>query len=222
MIDLKKINYKSLLVRLFICVMGTIVCEFGIGCYYGCGLGTDPISVFVDGMHNVTGLSYGTISTICNVIQTILIFMFIRKYLGIGTLISVLIGGPLIDVFETLVRTSFPLETTTLPIRVIILLMGLLTSSIGFGLGIVCKLGVGCFQFIPLFLSEKTPLDLKYTQMISDALFFLTGFFLGGVVGIGTIAGVLLTGYIMTWTISLLEKKVDELGPIFPGSRKTE
>jgi uncharacterized membrane protein YczE len=76
-------------------------------------------------------------------------------------------------------------------------------------------MGVGCFQFIPLFLAEKTPLDLKYTQMISDALFFLIGFFLGGVVGIGTVAAVLLTGYIMTYTISKLEKKVSDLGPVF-------
>ena len=192
-----------------------MISSFGIGCFYGCGLGTDPISVFVDGLHGVTGMSYGTISTICNVIQTVLIFLFIRKYLGIGTLVSVLLGGPLIDLFETLVRTNFPLETTSLPLRIVILLVGLVTAGIGYGLGIVCEMGVGCFQFIPLFLAEKTPLDLKYTQMISDALFFLIGFFLGGVVGIGTVAAVLLTGYIMTYTISKLEKKVSDLGPVF-------
>ncbi|MBQ2509509.1 MAG: hypothetical protein II529_01670 [Erysipelotrichaceae bacterium] len=215
MTDLKNLNVRSLTVRLFISVLGAVISSFGIGCFYGCGLGTDPISVFVDGLHGVTGMSYGTISTICNVIQTVLIFLFIRKYLGIGTLVSVLLGGPLIDLFETLVRTNFPLETTSLPLRIVILLVGLVTAGIGYGLGIVCEMGVGCFQFIPLFLAEKTPLDLKYTQMISDALFFLIGFFLGGVVGIGTVAAVLLTGYIMTYTISKLEKKVSDLGPVF-------
>ena len=215
MTDLKNLNVRSLTVRLFISVLGAVISSFGIGCFYGCGLGTDPISVFVDGLHGVTGMSYGTISTICNVIQAILIFLFIRKYLGIGTLVSVLLGGPLIDLFETLVRTNFPLETTSLPLRIVILLVGLVTAGIGYGLGIVCEMGVGCFQFIPLFLAEKTPLDLKYTQMISDALFFLIGFFLGGVVGIGTVAAVLLTGYIMTYTISKLEKKVSDLGPVF-------
>ena len=215
MTDLKNLNVRSLTVRLFISVLGAVISSFGIGCFYGCGLGTDPISVFVDGLHGVTGMSYGTISTICNVIQTVLIFLFIRKYLGIGTLVSVLLGGPLIDLFETLVRTNFPMETTSLPLRIVILLVGLVTAGIGYGLGIVCEMGVGCFQFIPLFLAEKTPLDLKYTQMISDALFFLIGFFLGGVVGIGTVAAVLLTGYIMTYMISKLEKKVSDLGPVF-------
>ena len=212
---LKKINWKAFIVRLFLSLLSTLISEFGIGCYYACGLGTDPISVFVDGFHGVSGLSYGTISTICNVIQAVLIFLFIRQYLGIGTLIGVLIGGPLIDVFETMVRTAFPLETTTLPVRVAILIAGLLTTGFGYALGIICKMGIGCFQFIPLFLSEKTPLDLKYTQMISDAAFFLIGYLLGGVVGVGTLVGVFLTGYIMSATISLFGDRVDKLGPIF-------
>ncbi len=211
---LKKINWKAFGIRLFLSFFGTMISELGIGCYYACGLGTDPISVFVDGLHNISGMSYGNISTICNVIQAILIFIFIREYLGIGTLIGVLIGGPLIDVFETLVRTSFPLETTTLPVRIIILLVGLLTTGIGYGLGIVSKMGIGCFQFIPLFLTKKTKIDLKYTQMFSDATFFLIGFLLGGVVGIGTIVGVFLTGFILSFVVEKLEPKVDSLGKI--------
>ena len=198
----------------FLSFLGTMISELGIGCYYACGLGTDPISVFVDGLHNISGMSYGNISTICNVIQAILIFIFIREYLGIGTLIGVLIGGPLIDVFETLVRTSFPLETTTLPVRIIILLVGLITTGIGYGLGIVSKMGIGFFQFIPLFLTKKTKIDLKYTQMFSDAAFFLIGFLLGGVVGVGTLVGVFLTGFILSYVVEKLEPKVDSLGKI--------
>ena len=211
---LKKINWKAFGIRLFLSFFGTMISELGIGCYYACGLGTDPISVFVDGLHNISGMSYGNISTICNVIQAILIFIFIREYLGIGTLIGVLIGGPLIDVFETLVRTSFPLETTTLPVRIIILLVGLLTTGIGYGLGIVSKMGIGCFQFIPLFLTKKTKIDLKYTQMFSDATFFLIGFLLGGVVGVGTLVGVFLTGFILSYVVEKLQPKVDSLGKI--------
>jgi len=214
MADLKKINFKALSVRLILNTLGTIISSFGVGCYYGCGLGTDPISVFVDGLHNISGMSYGTISTICNVIQAILIFLFIREYLGVGTLIGVLIAGPLIDVFETFIRVNFPLESISLGFQIAILIAGLFTTSIGYGLAIVSKVGVGCFQFLPIFLSKVTLIDLKYTQMFSDALFFFIGFMLGGVVGIGTLVGVFLTGYILSFTISKLEGKVDSLGKI--------
>ena len=214
MADLNKINFKALSIRLFLNTLGTVISSFGVGCYYGCGLGTDPISVFVDGLHNISGLSYGTISTICNVIQAVLIFLFIREYLGVGTLIGVLIAGPLIDVFETFSRVNFPLETITLAMQIVILIIGLFTTSIGYGLAIVSKIGVGCFQFLPIFLSKITPIDLKYTQMFSDALFFFIGFMLGGVVGVGTLVGVFLTGYILSFTANKLEGRVDALGKI--------
>ena len=214
MADLQRLNLKALIVRLFLNILGTVISSFGVGCYYGCGLGTDPISVFVDGLHNISGLSYGTISTICNVIQAVLIFIFIREYLGVGTLAGVLIAGPLIDIFETFIRVNFPLDSINLAIQIAILIAGLITTSIGYGLAIVSKTGIGCFQFLPIFLSRLTPIDLKYTQMFSDALFFFIGFILGGVVGIGTLFGVFLTGYILFFTVNKLEDKVDALGKI--------
>ena len=211
----KKINWKALIICACISVISTVISEFGIGCYYVCGLGTDPISVFVDGLHNYCHLSYGTISTICNVILTACIFFFERKHIGIGTLIGMFIGGPLIDVFETFMRTNFPLETTSLYIRIVILILALITFGVGCGLGIACNAGIGCFQFPPIFLADITGIELTYTQIITDAMFFLIGWLLGGVIGIGTISGVLLTGPILTWTIKKSEKYIQKIGPIF-------
>ncbi|MBQ6333933.1 MAG: YitT family protein [Erysipelotrichaceae bacterium] len=210
---MKVIDWRSFWVRFFISFLATMISELGIGCYYACGLGTDPISVFVDGLHGRFGLSYGTISTICNVIQAILIFLLIRKHLGPGTLLGVVIGGPLIDVFETLVRTAFPLESTSLYMRVVILIVGLITTGIGYGMGIGCQMGVGCFQFIPLFLNEYFHIDISYAQMISDGLFFIIGFILGGVVGVGTLAGVFLTGFILDKALDKTMAYCTKLGP---------
>ena len=210
---MKKIHLKSFFCRFLISFLGTLISELGIGCYYNCGLGTDPISVFVDGLHGRFGLSYGTISTICNVIQAILIFLIIRKYLGPGTLLGVLIGGPLIDVFEGLMRGMFPPESTSLILRICILFAGLIFTGIGYGMGIGADLGVGCFQFLPLFLKEKLHIDIKYSQMISDGSFFLIGFLLGGVVGIGTLVGVFLTGFILDFALAKTLKITENLGP---------
>lgn len=211
---LKRINWKSLVVNILIYVVSTVLSQFGIGCYYGCGLGTDPISVFVDGLHGQYGLSYGTISTICYVVQTILIFLFERKYLGIGTLIGTFIGGPLLDYAETFVRVTFPQETTSLTVKAIILLVALITTGIGYALSIACDLGIGPFQFWPIWFNDIFHLDLKYTQIISDAIFFLIGWILGGTVGLGTFVGVFLTGYVLEWTLSKIDGPIKKLGPI--------
>ena len=210
----KKINVRSFSIRLLVSFLATVIGEFGIGCYYGCGLGTDPVSVFVDGVHNVCGLSYGDISTICNVILLVLIIIFERQHLGLGTLIAVAIAGPLIDVFETLIRVNFPIETTSLVMRMIILFAGLITTSISYAMAIACRMGIGTFQFIPIFLADKTPLKLEMAQTLSDAVFFIIGVCLGGVIGIGTIVGVACTGYLMGFILNRISKPLDDLGPM--------
>lgn len=210
----KKINYRSLSIRLLIWFFASLLSEFGIGCYYACGLGTDPVSVFVDGVHNICGLSYGNISTICNIILLILIIIFERRYLGIGTIISTFISGPLIDVFETLMRTNFPVDSTSIGIRFVIVLIGLITTSVGYALTIACDMGIGAFQFIPLFIEDKTPIKLNVAQTISDTIFFAIGVILGGVTGIGTVLGVLCTGFIMGYVLDKVQKPIENLGPM--------
>ena len=111
--------------------------------------------------------------------------------------------------------SNFPKDTTSLVVRIIILIIAILTFAIGCGLGIACKMGIGCFQFPPIWLADISKIKLTYTQVITDAIFFLIGWSLGGVVGIGTVLGVLLTGPILTWTIKKSEKFIDKLGPIF-------
>lgn len=212
---LKDLNYRALFIRIAISIVGTVLSSFGVGCYYACGLGTDPISVFVDGLHNACGLSYGQISTICNVILTILIFLFERKHLGIGTIIGMFLGGPLIDLFEGMLRSNFPLTSISLLTKLLILLTGLITTSIGYALSIGCKMGIGCFQFVPIFLTDLIKLDIKYTQMISDAAFFLIGWAMKGVIGIGTIVGVLCTGYILGYVLDKTLEYVDRQGELF-------
>lgn len=202
----ESLNKKTLLISLLIALAGTVLANFGIGCYYGCGLGTDPISVYVDGVHVITHLTYGQISTIHNVILAILIILLERKHMGIMTILTVLTSGPLIDLFTGIVTSTFPVETTPLAIRMIMLAVALVTFSVGTGMIVACKMGIGCFSFPPLWLSDITKISLTYTQMFTDACFLLIGWLLGGVVGIGTVVGVLGTGPILNYSLIKTEK----------------
>ena len=208
------LNKKTLAVSLIIGLIGTVLANFGIGCYYGCGLGTDPISVYVDGLHVLSGLTYGQISTINNVILTILIIIFERKHLGIMTVLTVFISGPLIDVFTALISRLFPLETTPLAVRMILLAVALITFAVGTGLIVACKMGIGCFSFLPIWLSDLTGISLSYTQMFTDACFLVVGWLMGGVVGIGTIVGVLGTGPILNWSLKKTEQYLARYEPL--------
>jgi uncharacterized protein len=208
----KKLNYKALSVNVVICLISTFLSQFGVACYYGCGLGTDPISVFIDGLHGRFGLTYGQISTICYVILGLLLFFFERKHLGISTIINIVIGGQLLDWCVALVGNTFPIDEIGFVTKLIILLVALIATGIGYGMSIACNLGVGTFQFVPLFICDYLHIELKYAQIISDAAFFIIGWLLGGVVGVGTIVSVFLTGFILDWTVKYTLKFTDKFG----------
>lgn len=204
----EKINIR----KVFLFLLGLIFSELGIAFYYTAVLGTDPISVFVEGISFHVDLSVGQISTICNVILGILTYLFERDRLGIGTILTILAGGPLIDLFYGTLLGIFPPETTVLGVRCIILVAGLITYALGLGLILICDLGIGPFSFPPIWLARVTKLDLKYTQIITDALFFLVGILLGGIFGPGTVVAVLLTGPLMTMFMRLIRPFAEKQG----------
>ncbi|MBQ3295343.1 MAG: YitT family protein [Erysipelotrichaceae bacterium] len=185
--------------------------ELGIALYYTARVGTDPISVFVEGVSFHCDLSVGEISTICNVIFMIMTFFLYREVFGIGTFITTLLGGPLIDLFCSILFTAFPESETSIFARIMIIICGLIVYPIGLGGLIACDLGIGPFSFPPLYASKKAGIDLKYTQIINDAIYFLIGIFLGGLFGIGTIISVFLTGPMMEWFIKLIEPYIRKI-----------
>ena len=211
---LSRIEWPALIKKSILYVIATALCELGIACYYTARLGTDPISLFVEGTSFHCGLTVGEVSTVCNVILGILCIIFERKQFGIGTFITILIAGPMIDIFYAMLLAAFPTETTPVFIRALIIVAGILIYALGLGLAIICDLGVGPFSFPPIFLARVLKVDLKYTQIGTDAIFFITGVLLGGVIGVGSIVSVLFTGPLMAWSMKLLEPVMDRIGPI--------
>lgn len=209
------LNKPSLFKRLLFVFLSITCSAFGVSCYYACGLGADPISVFVDGQHAILGLTYGQVTTINNVVLVALMFIFARRYFHIGTIVSCFLTGPLIDLFEGMISNAFPAETSALGIKIAILAVGVLTMALGVAFFITVDLGVGAFDFPPLKLRDATRLELRWTRMIFDAIYVVIGFLMGGVVGVGTIVGVLLTGPVMSFFMKRIKQPLDRFfGPL--------
>ena len=194
-------------------ILSLTLAELGIACYYTARLGTDPISVFVEGVSFHVDLTVGEISTICNIILLIMTFFLYRELIGIGTVLSTLLGGPLIDLFYGSLLKVFPTDMVLMSTRIIIIIAALIIYPIGLGGMIICDLGIGPFSFPPLYLTKKTNIDIKYTQIITDATFFMIGVLLGGVYGVGTIVSVFLTGPMMEMFMKLLDPLLKKMEP---------
>ncbi len=206
---LSRIRPAGFLKRVLAVLFIVAACAFGISCYYAAGLGADTISVFVSGISAVTGLSLGTVTNICNLILTALMLFFGRRYLGPGTILSLLLTGFLIDFFVPMLTRAFPPDTAPLWIRIGILLTGLLMCGVFIGLFVFADFGVGPFDFVTLTARDllKT-VELRWVRVGADFLYLTIGWLLGGTVGVGTILAALLTGPLMALSMK-------HLGPLF-------
>ncbi len=206
-------------------LLALVLMNFGIACYYQCGLGTDPFSVFVDGEHSLFGMTYGQVTNINNVFLFAFMLVFARKYIHVGSVVGALVSGTLIDLFNLLISTCFPCKN--LAGQAAMLAVGLVIFAAAVGLYIIAQLGVSALEAIPLWLSEKTEINLRWLRVAEDVTFMGIGIVLGSIagravfgdmIGIGTIAGAFGTGPVMKWFLNAADARLQRwLGPLRKG-----
>ena len=167
--------------------IGVMLISTAVAIFRYCNLGTDPFTCFNMGIVNKTGLSFGDVQVIANVILIAGLFLIERSYFGIGTIMSMFLIGYVSDYLLTLV----PVEAATLPmfVRYPILVIGIFTTSFGIALYSCAKLGISGYDAMSFILVDRLSgkLHLQYVRIIVDLLLIIGGFIMGSVVGVGTI-----------------------------------
>ena len=174
---------------------GVVLSALGMALYYFSALGSDPVSVFIDGLHSCFHLSYGMVLNGFNIAVLTTVILFARKEIGIGMVISLLFSGVLLDGWMALLNT-IPVQNGILA-RVFIFALGILSLSLGTALFLESKLGAAPWDTVLVTISKKTRISFCYIRFFSDASFTIIGYFLGGIVGIGTLLSVLTVGMLI-------------------------
>lgn len=79
-----------LIKKMILAFLGDVLIGMGIGLNSCAGLGNDPISVLSDGLHKFFGISMGAAVNATAYTLLVVVLIFGRKYINIGTLINVL------------------------------------------------------------------------------------------------------------------------------------
>lgn len=78
-------------------ILSCVLLAIGVSLFLQSAMGSDPISVLIDGFRRTFHLSFGTVQLIYNLILLFLAVLFSRKYIMIGTVASAMITGPLMN-----------------------------------------------------------------------------------------------------------------------------
>ncbi len=182
--------------KILVVLLGSAITAFGILCFLAGGKGIDPISTFLLGMMEHLPFAFGTCSQIFNVVVLLIVLFLDRKKIGLGSVLNAISVGFFINMFQNIgIDTYLPTSSWMMAV------LGPIILGIGIGVYLYAGIGAGALEGMMLYLSEKTKLSMKWIRIILDASLVLSGYWLGGMVGFGTIIGILLIGPTIEWTL---------------------
>lgn len=196
---MKRRSLREMAVRVVLLLVGLWIAHLGVTLFLQTNLGSDPFNVFVQGLFRAipwpewAGMTHGRVHLLVSLLIMVVLLVADRSYVGIGTVLCMALGGPIIDVY-TLWLSPFLNETLPLAVRVPMLAVGCVILAFGMTIVIRSQAGTGPNDLVAVVLSDKSGKPFGPVRIGVDLTFALVGFALGGVVGVGTIICAFLVG----------------------------
>lgn len=194
------------IVQLFV---GLYLYGLGIALIVRGELGVAPWDVLTQGIAKQTGLGFGLITIITSGV-VLLLWIPIRQKPGFGTLMNALLVGPFADLSLWMIPTGLDLW-----VRIVMLLGGIVVLAAATGLYIGAHFGPGPRDGLMTGLHRRTGWRIWIVRTGIEVSVLVTGWLLGGNVGIGTLAFALLIGPLCGYTIPLfaVRRRADATAP---------
>ena len=208
---------KELLWRVIILMVGLTIAHLGVTMFLLADLGADPFNVLVQGLLRAgevgtgwTFLSHGRVHiAVCFLIILVLLFVD-RSYIRIGTVLCMIFGGPIIDLFTLLLGPLFS-SIDSFVVKLGLLALGCVILAYGMTIVIKSEAGTGPNDLVAVVLSDKLHKKFSLLRVIVDCSFVLCGWLLGGVFGVGTLVCAFLVGPVAGVFLPVNEKLINGL-----------
>ena len=194
------LNTKPKLTTLIMLVIGLFLFGIGEAIIIGSGSGVSPWTVLAQGISSKTNLSVGMATFLISIF--ILIFWAPLKQIpGIGTILNAIIIASAIDL-----TLGFIPKPELIYLKILQASFGILIVGIGSGIYLASNLGPGPRDGLMIGLQQKTNTSIPLIRTIIEITAVTVGWFLGGIVGIGTILFVFGIGPCVGVGLTLVEK----------------
>jgi len=182
---------KSMVKPIFRLLIGLYLVGLGLAMMIHTQLGVPPWDVLTQGIQHQTGWSFALAASVVSAV-VLLLWIPIRQKPGIGTLINAFSIGPFADLSKPFMPTF-----DTFWGNFIWLCLGLLVIATGSGLYISAHLGGGPRDGLMVGLTRVLGWPFWLVRTIGEATVLITGWILGGTVGIGTALFAVGIGYLL-------------------------
>ena len=192
---------KQFLARILSLIFGLFLYALGVVFTIRANIGYAPWEVFHVGISQKTGITIGTASILVGVVIVGIVLVMGEK-IGLGTLCNMVLIGVFIDLIFIL--NIIP-KQETLALGLLTLIAGLFIISLGSYFYIKAAFGAGPRDSLMVALNRKTRLPIGVCRSAIELSVTIIGWFLGGMVGIGTVISVIAIGFFVQFTFALLK-----------------
>lgn len=192
-------TFREWIVRVVLLLIGLCIAHLGVTLFLQTELGSDPFNVFVQGLFRAlpwpawAAMTHGRVHLLVSLLILLVLLMADRSYVGVGTVLCMALGGPIIDVYTLWLA---PVIHGGLPLlwRLGLLVAGCLILAFGMTIVIRSQAGTGPNDLVAVVLSDKLKKPFGPVRVAVDCAFAGIGLALGGVLGIGTVVCAFLVG----------------------------
>ncbi len=177
----KTYNFKPRLSTLFFCCFGLMLFGLGEGLLIVSFTGASPWSVLAQGLSLNTNLSVGMLTFLISV-TVLILWIPLGQKPGIATILNTLIIALMIDLCIKFVPTP-----SNYHYQIILAIFSVMTVGIGGGIYLVANLGAGPRDGLMVGLQKKTNLPIALVRATLEITVVSVGWYLGGIVGAGTL-----------------------------------
>lgn len=175
----------------------------GVALFIHADLGSDTITVMVDGIHRSLHVSIGSASRIYNSIMLVIALVLSYKNIGWATIVYALTVGFAMDFFEQLLAPLHIVEAGMI-VRLGAVVLAQLCFGLTYALLIKYRKGMNQVDAIAYAIVNWTHIDFKWIRTGMDVLLLVSGYLLGGVVGIGSIVAMTTTGILIDLFLKII------------------
>ena len=181
---------KMWISRVILLLAGLTIAHLGVTLFLQADLGSDPFNVLIQGLFRFipwpASVTHGVVHMGVSFLIILVLLVVDRSYIRIGTLLCMILGGPIIDFF-TLILGSVINNESAMVLRVCTLVAGCVILACGMSIVIKSQAGTGPNDLVAVVIGDKSRKKFGIVRIIVDVCFAGIGFAFGGTVGLGTV-----------------------------------
>ena len=199
----KPYNFKPKFSTFFFLCFGLTLFGLGEGLLIVSFTGASPWSVLAQGISLNVNLSIGTITLLIS-IAVLILWIPLGQKLGMGTIFNALIIAFMIDLCIQFVPTPSNYFN-----QLILAVISVMMVGIGGGIYLVSNLGAGPRDGLMIGLQKVTNLPVAAVRAFLEISVVSIGWYLGGIVGVGTLLFAFGIGPCVALGLFLVDKIFD-------------